>query len=812
MKKIYVLITTLLLMTFSISSQSNPAYNWFKITSGTGGDLNFGNGEYIVGSSGILLKSTSHGLNWTLVNTGSNGNLKALQNASNNIVIVGDAGLILRSSNNGSSFMTVPSGTTNNLNSLVRIGTKYIAAGDGGVIVSSSNFGANWSVVPSGTSFGLNGISGISSVVAVGNNGTVTRSTDQGVTWNIISSGTTQSLYSVEILSNLAIAAGANGTIIRSTDAGATWQPMVSGVSSDLKCIDINNSENIVAAGNGTVISSTDMGITWRVISDNRLPNLNWRAAFIYNENELYVAGPSGNIYRKKYDSLYAPSFIFNANNIRTYINNTGIFNQFVSANNAAGFEWPAGTGKTAVFTSGLTSAAYVNGGLRLATASFKGELAPGYCINGTGITDSRFKLYKVEIDRPNDSDWNNWGRMISFGAPYTDVNNNGIYEPSIDKPGVKGAKQTIFICMTDAFPETHNIGEGFSGGTLPLGAEYHFTVWGYDEPGFSDIMFLKWVVINKSLNSWDSTIFSIVTDPDLGYADDDFIGCDSTKNFAYCYNADNDDSGGPNSYGPNPPATGTMFLNCSGSDARMTSCVYFNNSTYSGPSCERDPETPLEAYNFMKGAKKDGTPWINVLTMQATKFCFNSHTGGNGWSENNGRIENCGGSLTGPVVPSLPGDRRQVISYKPSVMKINPGDTQVILAAQFMARGSSNMNSLTLLQSVSENASLLCQNGFVIGINPISTEIPNKYSLLQNYPNPFNPFTKIQFALPKAGNTVIKIYDAIGREITTLVNDKLNAGVYSVDWNGSAYPSGVYFYRLQSGDYTDTRKMVLVK
>lgn len=96
--------------------------------------------------------------------------------------------------------------------------------------------------------------------------------------------------------------------------------------------------------------------------------------------------------------------------------------------------------------------------------------------------------------------------------------------------------------------------------------------------------------------------------------------------------------------------------------------------------------------------------------------------------------------------------------------------------------------------------------------IKNITTEIPIKFSLYQNYPNPFNPETKIQFDIPKTNNILLKIYDITGKEIVTLVNEKLNAGSYSVDWDGSNYTSGVYLYRLAADDFKYTKRMVLVK
>ncbi len=103
------------------------------------------------------------------------------------------------------------------------------------------------------------------------------------------------------------------------------------------------------------------------------------------------------------------------------------------------------------------------------------------------------------------------------------------------------------------------------------------------------------------------------------------------------------------------------------------------------------------------------------------------------------------------------------------------------------------------------------------IGIQKIGKDVPEKYNLSQNYPNPFNPNTKIKFDLPhpsEGGAQAVKlvIYDLLGREISTLVNEKLSPGTYEADFDGSNFSSGVYFYRLKTDSYSETKRMMLVK
>ena len=101
---------------------------------------------------------------------------------------------------------------------------------------------------------------------------------------------------------------------------------------------------------------------------------------------------------------------------------------------------------------------------------------------------------------------------------------------------------------------------------------------------------------------------------------------------------------------------------------------------------------------------------------------------------------------------------------------------------------------------------------GGVTSIEPISTEIPESYKLYQNYPNPFNPSTRIKFDIPKQGNVKLTIYDMSGKEVSVLVNSELKAGSYEYNFDGSGLSSGVYFYKLQSGDFIETRRMILLK
>jgi len=107
----------------------------------------------------------------------------------------------------------------------------------------------------------------------------------------------------------------------------------------------------------------------------------------------------------------------------------------------------------------------------------------------------------------------------------------------------------------------------------------------------------------------------------------------------------------------------------------------------------------------------------------------------------------------------------------------------------------------------------LITDNGGSVNITPLTTaSVPTDFSLGQNYPNPFNPETKIRFDLAKTGMVRLSIFDITGREIKTILNETKNAGSYEVSFFGGDLPSGVYFYKLNTGNFSKTKRMVLLK
>lgn len=847
MKTKSIFFFSLMLFAASLNSQPLLWNTWQQIPSGTSSNLNFIYSEssakhYAIGDNGSMVLTTNSGAVWSVKNTGLSNSLKGMYLQTNLFFyLCGSNGLIAKTTNGGVNYITQNSGTSNTLNSIAQFGSSYgISVGDNGTIVQTSNSGTNWSTVSSSVSTNFNFITpfdGQKSLI-VGNNGEVFRVVLEipalTFTYTRLNTGTTQNLkHAVAVDVNNIWIAASGGKLLHTTDAGVSWQVVNTGTANNLNYISfLSSSVMYVSGDNGQIIKSSDGGVTFTSMNSNTTQDLK---GIVVKANIGIAIGNSGIALR---NILEGAGGVINSrhqanlspNNISTWIWNTGIFNQDLRTNNTPGMEWPKGSGKFAMFSSGLSLAGFINGEFRMANASYNGEYTGGYIENGIAKTNSNFQVFRIKQGDNcyNSVDYANWQTMVPFGAPFRDVNGNGQYDVCIDIPGVKNASQTVFVSLTDGFPQTHTGSEGFSGGTAPMNAEVHLTAWGYADSlngtNLSDVLFFKWEIINKNNLPWTGFYSSIICDADLGEALDDYAGCDSARNLTYCYNATPvDGTGSGRTYGANPPAVGMRLLKTPirrtgnvNDTVNMSSSIQFWGDNTGSLPCVINPGSPLNAYNFMRGFKNDGTPWLNAASNPPyqTKYCYSGDPEtGTGWTEYTGTINNCGGALNGPVEPSNPGDRRYIISMGRDNFTFNPGDTQSIVMAQMMARGSNNKNSVTKLKQLSDNVYNSFKNGNIsIGLNNNASEIINSYKLFQNYPNPFNPVTTIKFHIPENTFVSLKIYDVSGKERSTIVNENLIKGEYQFLWNANNFPSGVYFYRLETESYTQTKKMILVK
>lgn len=841
------LILALILITLSSTSYSQIYYNWNPVASPSTANFNsigkIGNDMLIAGNNGTCFLLNGAATSWTVYNTGTTADLNSV-NTYNTIFIGGNNGLILKASAPGNNWTNVNLPVSQNVNCVsTSLGAAYkMVCGDNGILYITTNSGTNWTSLNSNTTNNLRNIFydvvySSSRAYVCGDNGTFRKviltfpPVPPAISVFTYSTGFNNNFYCATGLgtdSNKILMVGSSGMILKSTNGGTSWTQQVSNTTKNLRYIYANSENDIYVCGDqGAMLRTTNGGASWNAQVVNSGADL--KGMTIVNNvngyNIGYAIGSSGTILSSYFPPPLSDTSIkrikLDGGSISTYFQTTGVFNQNTTIGNSPGFEWPKGSGRYAIFTSGLSIAAMVNGQLREAICSYKGELWPGQIIGGIPQLPIELnKIWKVkEGDNcTNSVDWANWGLIVPYGAPYRDMNNNGVYDPCVDIPGMRNANQTIFMALTDGYAYKHTPGEGFGGGTPPLNADIKITAWTYNDPIITDVQFIKFDVINRGSSAWSNLYFSLTGDYDLGDANDDYFASDSTRNMWIGYNADNNDgTGGPPTYGINPPAVGMRVLKFPVNKSvtpydtiKTTSGITVSCNGCGTPSCENLPDG-FGIYNFMKGFKSDGSHWMNptFTPPRPVKFVYGGNPPGSSsdWTEYQGSIRNCGGD-TGAYIPVNPsGDRRHMLSMGKENFTMAPGDSQSIVVAQLIARGTNNWNSVTRLKALADIVA-----GYTVGINQISSIIPSNFTLSQNYPNPFNPTTTIKFAIPSSSTIKIAVYDITGKEVEVLVNERLQAGTFEANWNGERYSSGVYFYRLETEGYSESKRMLLIK
>ncbi|MDQ3021789.1 MAG: T9SS type A sorting domain-containing protein [Bacteroidota bacterium] len=515
----------------------------------------------------------------------------------------------------------------------------------------------------------------------------------------------------------------------------------------------------------------------------------------VISKNKFYKISPANE------RSLIINSRKLDTNNISAWFTNNGSFN-FDPTTSNAGFEWPRGTGYSARYSSGVWMGCVVGDDTLTAVTEYAFDFKPGYVDdngNPQGQFDPLYRIYRIERGDTTTSDYQNW--PVSQGA----------YVNSQGRPFFLGT-QTMFYVYTDAYPHTTPQGSSAS-----LKAPILQTNWCYTNVGLQDVLFTEFRVINRSNSLWSRAYLSVWTDDDLGDAIDDRIGCDTERDLGFTYNATDNDP----IYGAAPPAVGTKVLRSPivqtgdpndtvkyysppGSQNLITKIGYrsigmtvFNTYNNVNPQ-PSDPQNYVETYRVISGLWRTGQPWVDPFTSDTTRKPYSGDpVSGSGWV------------MTGE------NDRRFLQSFGPIIM--SPGDTQSIIIAQVIARGEDYLQSVAKLRDLSDHVQTIYNQNFqsLLSVKNISTEIPEGFNLYQNYPNPFNPVTKIKFDVTsrlKMQDVKLIIYNTLGIEVATLVNEKLSPGSYEVEFDGSNFTTGVYFYRIKAEGFLQTKKMLLIK
>ncbi len=307
--------------------------------------------------------------------------------------------------------------------------------------------------------------------------------------------------------------------------------------------------------------------------------------------------------------------------------------------------------------------------------------------------------------------------------------------------------------------------------------------------------IYIMYKLFNKGQNTIEDCYLALWSDPDLGWAGDDLVGCDTLGDMLFCYNGTNFDNQYGNIlpavgfkilYGPLVPAEGETgyFDGAEIADHKNLDMTAF--AKYIGGT---DPNSAIESYNYMRGLDAEGNPYPNGTKFMVPGDPFNPP-------------DDCDAFVA---------DRRMMGSMGP--FTFNPGDSQFVLVKMAVSQADYYYRSITEVKKILNEPF----NMPTATPDEHASGLPRDYRLEQNYPNPFNPSTTIRYALPSRGDVTLEIFNILGRKIRTLEQKEQAAGNYAVVWDGRdnagrEVASGVYFYRLKADDFEATQKMLLIK
>ncbi|HVP07515.1 MAG TPA: T9SS type A sorting domain-containing protein [Candidatus Acidoferrum sp.] len=441
---------------------------------------------------------------------------------------------------------------------------------------------------------------------------------------------------------------------------------------------------------------------------------------------------------------------------------------------------------KSPLYSFSLWIGGEVGGVPHVAIADFASEYWPGPIRAGSynpeADTMSAYRVYRLYADslasNPN-RDYLEW--PDSLGAPVT----------SSGKPRLTGS-QTLWSVYNDANPARHTL---IAGSSAPLGVEVRQTTWATNAVGQERLIYIEYDLFNRSSLTISNFYIGAYYDPDIGGAEDDLTGCDSTTGIFYAYNATNSDI----VYGSTPPALGVKLLFGPVVSSPGDSAWYFGRRvagyrnlklhSYIGYLNGDDPQSALESYRLLQGLKRDGDSLPN-----GSKFSFP------------GDPVSAVGDLD-----TIPSNLHGLGSVGP--IDLLPGDSQSVLVKIGVGQGADRLSSISDLRDILNSPDSLPTD------SPIDSLIllPSSFMLEQNYPNPFNPQTTIQYTVRSRIGVSIDIYDMLGRHVRKLVDAVKGSGTYRANWNGCddtgrPVPTGVYVYRLRAGEAEQSKKMLLLK
>ena len=656
----------------------------------------------------------------------------------------------------------------------------FLAGFVGGGLYRSTNSGENWYSISNEIDnigvFVLK-ISPAGDVYA-GTLRSIYKSTDQGLTWNKVAASYPQNGYAEDItfdISGNIYVPNAYAGVYKSTDGGSSWTLYSNGLPSSMYVRRIEfTSNNILVVSDlyRGIYKSTDLGVNW-VQSNTGLDSTYYVTSFNSNSSGEIFISTAGNGPFKSTDNgnswvsikgdlslLYTSDIDFTSNG-DLYLT---IIQQLYKSTNG-GTNW---NNITTMFNGFGFQSSYVDNNNVWATTLNSGVIKS---------TDAG-------------TSWNNYTSGLTStliqslvsdasGNLYAAIPGKGLYS-STDN-GNTWNKITIVNYEEDTYIKTV--------GTIPSGGLIVYNVY-------------NGIKISTDLSTWNSFTTGLTNQSiqDLGVSNDYFFASGSD---------------GKIFRSPRTAASWIEITDTLNSDYSSEILVSSSGDVY---------------FLFESGLVKstnNGDAWINVgITLGGYKFSIAEHTNGDifvGTSDGVYRSTDAGNSWTKDVSGLNDGALSLAIHSDGSIFAggYNSTSRSNDLGQSWAPFTSGIFNcritdlafgSGDVLFASAENMGVYRTTSAVTSVDEKEGGVVNNFSLEQNYPNPFNPITSIQYAIDSRQLIQLKVYDVLGNEIATLVNEEKPAGNYEINFNASKLSSGVYFYKLQAGSFVETKKMVLLK
>ena len=462
------------------------------------------------------------------------------------------------------------------------------------------------------------------------------------------------------------------------------------------------------------------------------------------------------------------------ANRMSGVFRNNGVW-YYDYATGDWGLEWPKNSGNSTIFGAGQWITARVDGTLKTAAVIHSAsEYQPG-SINADGTaanpTDPAFQWY--ELYPKGVGDWGAWP-VADQGAP------------------LDAAGDPLLIGDKTAFSVWNDLGEHSTFSTGKLGVEVRQLAFQFNRAdAIGDMTFIKWQMINKSGTDWDSTYFSIWSDPDVGDGMDDLVGSDPALGLGYCYNGTNEDQ----NYGAAPPAVGIDFFQgplianpdstvilpdgtvIEGKEMlKMTAFIYYNNDD----SNQGNPDFASDVWNYQRGFWRDNSPILDPNGVKNPFMYDGDPETATGWLD------------------SDEADRRFLMTTGPFTMEAwvdengdgmptfgEPG-VQEIVAGVINARGATNLNSVSVLKAIDEAAQNAYNIDFALPSPPaapevVISELPNEVILTWGDESEFNEDGTPYSAEDLVANSLVGQNLVVGDEYKVVNDGFFNFARYSV-------------------------------